>query len=101
MLTTKSERLLERGKVINLGIWSIPNYNSRHWIVYYRGKFYRVVHDGTGNGYFHHGDPVEISRERAIKYVLDNLGIEEGLAELKDKFNIELTDDEIDDILGL
>lgn len=55
------EFLLENGEATYLGCFDYPN-GSIH-AVKFDGKFYKLVHDGTGNEFFHSRRPIELSEE--------------------------------------
>jgi len=66
---TKSRFLLEKGERVFYNWYNYPN--GARWIVKYRDKFYKIIHDGTGNQFFHSHAPLEITKERA-KEILSN-----------------------------
>jgi len=95
MLDGASKRILEKGKVIELGAYL---FWGKKYVAMYRDKFFYIyIEDGGLDDVI--SGAKQITREEAIKLVLEHLGTE-GAKELK-KFNIELTEDEIDEILGL
>ena len=101
MLTAKSEYLLKKGKVISIGAFHpFDMYPGEKWIVKYRGRYYSITDDGTGNGFWDPGDPWELDREEALRRVLEAHGVEEGKELIKEIFGEELNDDEVDEILG-
>jgi len=53
--------ILNNGKAVYLGCYDYPN-GSIH-AVKFDGKFYKLVHDGTGNEFFHSRRPIELSEE--------------------------------------
>jgi hypothetical protein len=59
----KSAFLLKRGEVVWYDYYDFPN--GSRWIVKYKNNFYKIVHDGTGNQFFHSHAPMQISKERA------------------------------------
>jgi hypothetical protein len=65
----KSKFLLRAGEAIWYSWYQYPN--GARWIVRYKGKFYKIVHDGTGNQFYHSHEPQEISEEEA-KSILSN-----------------------------
>ncbi|MEM2919087.1 MAG: hypothetical protein QXY62_06285 [Candidatus Altiarchaeota archaeon] len=62
---TKSKFLLKHGEAIWYSFYSYPN--GSQWIVRYKGKYYKITHDGTGNEFFCSQAPREISEEEAKK----------------------------------
>lgn len=69
MLTTKSQFLLKKGDSIWYDWFCYPN--GSRYIIKYRGKYFKVVDDGTGNGFYNCGDPIPISEDQAKK-ILSN-----------------------------
>ncbi len=65
----RSKFLLKKGKVICYDWYDYPN--GARWIVKYRGKYFKITHDGTGNQFFCSHAPVEITEETAKK-ILSN-----------------------------
>lgn len=55
------EYILRNGEATYLGCFDYPN-GSIH-AVKFDGKFYRLVHDGTGNEFFQSRRPIELSEE--------------------------------------
>lgn len=53
--------ILNNGKAVYLGCYDYPN-GSIH-AVKFDGKFYKLIHDGTGNQFFHSRKPIELSEE--------------------------------------
>lgn len=53
--------ILNNGKAVYLGCYDYPN-GSIH-AVKFDGKYYKLIHDGTGNQFFHSRKPIEISEE--------------------------------------
>jgi len=65
----KSEFLLNHGEVVFYDWYMYPN--GARWIVKYKGKYYKITHDGTGNQFFCSHAPVEISEAEAKKVLSD------------------------------
>lgn len=63
MLSTKSKFLVDKGQSIRYDWYDFPN--GSRYIVGYKESFYYIVDDGTGNNFFHHGNPVKISESEA------------------------------------
>ncbi len=55
------EYILKNGVATYLGCYDYPN-GSIH-AVEFDGRFYKLVHDGTGNEFFHSRRPIELSKE--------------------------------------
>lgn len=60
----KAKEMLDNGKVVWYD-WYNGAGNGSKWIVWYKGKFYKIVHDGTGNEFFKKHGAYEISEEKA------------------------------------
>jgi len=94
----KSRRILERGTSVYLGCYDYPN--GAKWLARYNNKFYLIIHDGTGNQFFHSHAPEEISENEAKRILIETFEgneLEEALEEL----DIKISDDEMDKLLGL
>jgi len=94
----KSRRILEKGTYVCLGWYDFPN--GAKWLARYRGKLYLIIHDGTGNQFFHSHAPEEVSEEEAKRILVETFEgseLEEALEEL----DIKISDEEIDKLLGL
>lgn len=60
--------ILNNGKAVYLGCYDYPN-GSIH-AVEFDGKFYKLVHDGTGNEFFHPRKPEVISEDEAQEIIV-------------------------------
>ena len=67
--SVRSTFLLQKGEAVWYSWFRYPN--GARWIVRYKGKYYKIVHDGTGNQFFHSHEPVEIDEDDA-KSILAN-----------------------------
>ncbi len=65
----KSKFLLDKGQVVWYDWFNYPN--GARWIVRYKGKYFKITHDGTGNQFFCSQAPFPISEEEA-KRILSN-----------------------------
>jgi hypothetical protein len=65
----KSAFLLGEGERIFYDWYDFPN--GARWIVRYKNRYFKIVHDGTGNQFFHSHAPVEITEERAKEILSD------------------------------
>jgi len=92
--STRSKFLLGHGEVIWYSWYQYPN--GARWIVKYNNKFYKIVHDGTGNEFYHSHDPVEIDEDDA-KSILSNYP--EAWKEAMEKWGWESLDEYISKIL--
>lgn len=95
----KSRRILEKGTYVCLGWYDFPN--GAKWLARYRGKLYLIIHDGTGNEFFHSHAPQEVSEEEARKLLLESFDNEIELREYAEHLDLTLSDEEIDRALGL
>ena len=66
---SKSAFLLDKGEVVWYDWYDYPN--GAKWIVRYENKFYKIIHDGTGNQFFCSHAPQRISKWEAQK-ILSN-----------------------------
>jgi len=94
----KSRRILEKGTSVYLGCYDFPN--GARWLARYRGKLYLIVHDGTGNQFFHSHAPEEISEEEAKRILIETFE-ESELEEAQEELGIKITEEETDKLLGL
>jgi hypothetical protein len=62
--------ILNNGKAVYLGCYDYPN-GSIH-AVEFDGKFYKLVHDGTGNEFFHSRKPEVISEDEVQEIIVCN-----------------------------
>ena len=69
IMSTRSRFLLNHGEAIWYSWFRYPN--GARWIVKYNNKYYKIIHDGTGNQFYHSHEPEEISEEEA-KSILSN-----------------------------
>lgn len=95
----KSRRILEKGAYVCLGWYDFPN--GAKWLARYRGKLYLIIHDGTGNQFFHSHAPEEVSETEAKKLLLESFDNEIELKEYAEHLDLDLSDEEIDRALGL
>jgi hypothetical protein len=61
----KSKRILEKGKSVWVGTYN--RLNGSKYVAEYKGKYYYIIDDGTGNGFFTQGEATEILFEEAQK----------------------------------
>lgn len=61
--STLGRFLLKKGEAVWYDWYNFPN--GARWIVRYKGKYYRITHDGTGNQFFCSHAPIEITEEEA------------------------------------
>jgi len=98
LASMKSRKILEKGQSVYLGCYDYPN--GARWLARYNNRFYYIVHDGTGNQFFHSHAPEEISETEAKRILAETFEgneLEEALNEL----DIEIKEEEIDKLLGL
>lgn len=65
----QSKFLLENGDAVWYDWYDYPN--GAKWIVRYKGKYYQIIHDGTGNQFFCSHAPRPISEKRAKEILSD------------------------------
>jgi len=65
----RSKFLLKKGEAIWYHWYDYPN--GARWIVKYKGRYYLIIHDGTGNQFYCSHAPTEISEERAKRILSD------------------------------
>jgi len=53
------------GKSVYLGCYDHPN--GSVYAAAYKGSLYKIVHDGTGNEFFHSHSPEEIGEDECLK----------------------------------
>lgn len=61
--SSKSKFLLTKGQAIWYDFYQYPD--GAKWIVRYSNRYYLIIHDGTGNQFFHSHEPEEISEKEA------------------------------------
>jgi len=94
----RSRRILEKGRSVWLGFYRYPN--GAKWLARHRGRFYYIIHDGTGNQFFCSHAPREITENEAKKILLETLKDEE-LEEALNELGLEIREDEVDELLEL
>lgn len=60
---SKSRHILKHGEAVWLAPFSYPN--GGMWIARYKDKYFYIVHDGTGNEFYHSHAPKEITEDEA------------------------------------
>jgi hypothetical protein len=63
IMSEKSKFLLRNGEAIWYSWFKYPD--GARWIVRWQGRYFSIVHDGTGNQFYHSHEPEEISEEEA------------------------------------
>jgi len=61
--SVKSKHILKHGESICYGYFDYPN--GARWIARYKNRYFHIIHDGTGNQFFHSHEPEEIDEETA------------------------------------
>lgn len=90
----KSKFLLSKGKAVWYDWYDYPN--GSKWIVKYRGRYFKIVHDGTANEFFHSHAPIEIDENEAKQIIS---GYEKAWEEAIEKFGWETLEEYFERIL--
>jgi len=93
LCSKKSKTILSKGESVCYDWYRIfPAPTGARWVARYKGQYYLIIFDGTGNQFFHSHDPKPIS-EKYAKYLLwKSDEYEKGM----EKFGWAALDDELE-----
>ena len=89
MLSQKSKRIMGKGNYTKYDFYNAVN--GARYIAIYKDRFYNIIDDGTGNGFYNDGEPAELTEKEAKIFLLKN-----GITDF-----IEINDNEIDNLFEL
>ena len=73
----RSKIILTKGDSVWYSWYDYPN--GAKWVARYRGRYFHITHDGTGNEFFCSHAPREISEKEAKRILWDAGKYEEGM----------------------
>jgi len=91
----RAQRIFEKGRVVFLA--PFRGVDGGRWLAFYRGRYYLLVHDGTGNEFFASHEPRSICENDAKRLALEY----DKRAKAEEVFGWSFSDEEIDQLLGL
>ena len=90
-LSAKSKYILNHDDSNALGLGYFKDLEGSVWLVSLNSILYKIVDDGTGNEFWHHGKPEEISDEYAVELIWQYAEDESEAESWADQFGLELT----------